>query len=153
MAGAVRGILLASPRRGQGTGMSDGDGATIVGFAAIGLAYLVVESIVTFLLLGLAFGALAVIVMAVSIIGYVVKHPIRTGRGWTLFLGGSGTALVLPFLFMFFAVMHQHTEVSSTSMSGAQDIGSLLAFGWLAATIFWAVPFLYRHFEQQGRRS
>lgn len=130
--------------------MSDGHGGAIVGFAAMGVTYLLVESIVTFLLLGFAFGALAVIVMAVSIIVYVVKHPIRTARGWTLFLGGSGTALVLPFMFMFFAVMHQHTEVSS--MSGAQNIGSLVAFGWLAATVFWAVPVLYRHFEQQGRQ-
>lgn len=60
----------------------------------------------TFLLLGLAFGALAVIVMAVSVIGHVAKRPNRKARGWALFPGGSGTALVLPFLFMFFAVMH-----------------------------------------------
>ncbi|MCQ4079679.1 hypothetical protein NGB36_03460 [Streptomyces sp. RB6PN25] len=140
-------ILLAS----LGGIMSEGHSAAIVGFAAMGVTYLVVESIVTFLVLGLAFGALAVIVMAVSIIGYIAKHPIRTARGWTLFLGGSGTALVLPFLFMFFAVMRRHTEVSSTNMSGAQDIGSLVAFGWLLATIFWAVPTLYEHFEQQDR--
>lgn len=133
--------------------MSDGTGAAVVGFAAIGVTYLVVESIVTFLLLGVAFGAMAVIVMAVSIIGYVAKHPIRTARGWTLFLGGSGTALVLPFLVMFFAVMHQHTEVSSGSMSGTQDIGSLVCFAWLAATVFWAVPRLYQYFEQDARRA
>ncbi len=131
--------------------MSDGHGTAVVGFAAIGITYLVVESIVTFLVLGFVFGALAVFVMAVSIIVYVVKHPIHTTRGWTLFLGGSGTALVLPFLFMYFAVMHQHTQVSN--MSVAQNIGSLFAFGWLVATVFLAVPLLYRHFEQQGQQS
>lgn len=49
----------------------------------------------TFLLLGLAFRALAVIVMAVSIIGHVVQRPIRKARaGGALVPGGNGTALV-----------------------------------------------------------
>ena len=97
------------------------------------------------------FGAVAVIVIAVSIIGYVINHPIRTARGWTLFLGGSGTVLMLPFLFMFFVVMHRHTAVSSTNMSGAAEIGSIFSFGWLVVTIFWAVPMLYGYFERSGR--
>lgn len=131
--------------------MSDGHGALIAGFAAAGITYLVVESVVTFLLLGIAFGALAVVVMAASIIIYVVRHPIRTARGWTLFLGGSATLLVLPFMFMFFAVMHRHTEVSN--MTGLEDISSLFAFAWLAGTVFYVVPALYQHTEQQGTPS
>lgn len=126
--------------------MSDGHGGAIVGFAAMGITYLVVESIVSFFVLGLALGTLAVIVIAVSIIGYVIKHPIRTASGWTLFLGGSGTLLLLPFLFMFFIVLHRHTE--TTNMSGATDIGSLFSFGWLVATIIWIVPKLYDYFER-----
>jgi hypothetical protein len=76
----------------------DGHGAAIAGFAVVGITYLLVESIVTFLLLGVAFGAVAVIAVIGSIACYVYKHSIRTARGWTLFLGGTGTLLVLPFI-------------------------------------------------------
>lgn len=131
--------------------MSEGHGAAVAGFAIAGITYLVVESVVTFMLLGIAFGAFAVIVTAASIVVYVARHPIRTARGWTLFLGGSATLLVLPFMFMFFAVMHRHTEVSN--MTGLEDIGSLLAFGWLAGTALYVVPALYQHIEQQGTPS
>lgn len=131
--------------------MSEGQGAAIVGFAVAGITYLFVESVVTFMLLGVAFGAFAVIVMAASIIIYVAKHPIRTARGWTLFLGGSATLMVLPFMFMFFAVMHRHTQV--TNMSAMEDVGSLFAFAWLAVTVFYVVPTLYQHFEQQDQNA
>lgn len=51
--------------------MSEGHGAAIAGFAVAGITYLFVESVVTFLLLGIAFGAFAVIVTAASIVLYV----------------------------------------------------------------------------------
>lgn len=125
----------------------DGHGAAIVGFAAIGITYLLVESIATFLLLGIAFGAVAVIAVIGSIIFYISKHPIRTASGWTLFLGGSATLLVLPFIFMYFIVMHGHTEIHGAS--AIQSIGSLFAFVCLAGILFKAVPALYQHFEQR----
>jgi hypothetical protein len=125
----------------------DGPGAAIVGFAAIGITYLLVESIVTFLLLGIAFGVVAVITVMGSIVYYVYRHPIRTARGWTFFLCGSATLLLLPFIFMYFVVMHGHTEIHGAS--AAQSVGSLFAFACLVGILVKAIPALYQHFEQQ----
>lgn len=132
--------------------MSDnGAGMAVTTAAVMGVTYLLVEAIVSFLVLGLAFGAVAVVVLFATIIGYIIRHPIHRASGWLAFTIGGGLAVVAPFFVMYLAVMHGHTSVQSDHMSGAADFGSLFCFAWLCATVFWAVPGLYDKIEKAGR--
>ena len=120
--------------------MERGEGA-VVTVVGMGVVYLIAVALVETLLLGVV-GAIILAGVIIALIIYVLRNPIRTIKGWVIFLCGAITLISLPYVFVYVVVMGSDLSGDMSSVDGFHTALLPLCFFWLVADL-WGVGLLY----------